>query len=65
MADIFKVWMFNDPSTVLTEDDISQLLIGMSIDGFGSKWVGQQAGATTWVADTEATTTWKAQGGSD
>ncbi|MBT9168769.1 MAG: hypothetical protein DDT19_02117 [Syntrophomonadaceae bacterium] len=58
---IFRVWMHEDPSVSWTVDDISQLLIGLSIRDFDPQWFSQAGVLDRWGIQAEVSDLWARQ----
>ncbi|MBT9169341.1 MAG: hypothetical protein DDT19_02700 [Syntrophomonadaceae bacterium] len=58
---IFRVWMHEDPSVSWVEDDISQLLIGLSIQDFDPHWLSQAEVLDIWGRQADVLGSWRTQ----
>ncbi|MBT9167485.1 MAG: hypothetical protein DDT19_00823 [Syntrophomonadaceae bacterium] len=54
--------MYEDPSGFWTVDDMSQLLIGLSIRDFDPQWFSQADMLDIWVRQRDVPDMWRAHG---
>ncbi|MBT9169530.1 MAG: hypothetical protein DDT19_02890 [Syntrophomonadaceae bacterium] len=55
--------MYEDPSGFWTVDDMSQLLIGLSIRDFDPQWFSQADTLDIWVRQADTPDIWRTLGG--